>query len=178
MRFWVGIVLPNKTCKKLFRIEKEISEKYKTYYSLKSRIGLHLTLTYQGNIKEGNLEKIEKAVNEISETTKSFEVEIKGIRRFCKNRFIYAKIIKSKELNDLYKKLFCRLSEFGKIRPLRIFKPHITLAYKDITEENFNEAFKEFKDKKISYEFKVNKLYLAKSNPEERLKLFKSFNLK
>lgn len=178
MRAWVGVVLPKKISNDLFKIQKKISEKYKTYHSLESKIGLHFTITHQENVNEKSLKEIEKIVNEISKETRPFKIEIKGIRRFYKNRVIYAKVIKSKELNDLNKKLSYRLSKFGKIRLLRLFTPHITLAYKDITKENFKEAFKEFRNKKISYGFQLNKIYIGKAKPAERIRVSKSFKLK
>jgi 2'-5' RNA ligase len=68
------------------------------------------------------------------------------------------------------------LRKFGRIRRFRKFTPHITLTYKDITRENFKKAFKEFKKRKISFEFKVNRLYIGKS--KTRIKVSKSFRLK
>jgi 2'-5' RNA ligase len=178
MRFWVGVILPKKISKGMLKIQKKIAKKYKTYHSLESKIGPHFTITYQENVNERNLKKIEKVVNEISKEIKSFKVEIKGIRRFYKLRVICAKVLKSKELNSLSKKLSYRLSKFEKIRRLRPFTPHITLADKDITKENFKEAFKEFKNKKIFYEFELNKIYIGKATTGGRIKVFKSFKLK
>ena len=178
MRVWVGVVLPKKIFNEVLKIQKEIAKKYKTYYSLGSNLGPHFTITHQENVNERNLKKIEKIVEEISEKTRPFKINIKGIRRFYKNRVIYAKVIKSKELNGLHKKLSYRLVKFGKIRLLRLFTPHITLAYKDITKENYRAAFKEFKNKEISYEFELNKIHIGKARPEGRIKVFKSFKLK
>jgi len=178
MRVWVGIVLPNKISKEILKIQKKIAKKYKTHHSLESNLGPHFTITHQENVNERNLKKIEKIVHEISQTIKPFKVKINSFQRFYKNRVIYAKVAKSKELDNLHKKLSYRLSKFGKVRLLRKYTPHISLAYKDITKENYRAAFKEFKNKKIFYEFELNKIYIGKARTGERIKVFKSFELK
>jgi 2'-5' RNA ligase len=178
MRFWVGVILPKKISNEMLKIQKKISEKYETHHDLESKIGPHFTIIYQENVNEKDFKKIEKVVKEISKKTEPFKAEIKGIRRFYKNRVIYAKVAKSKELNNLHKKLSYKLRKFGKIRLLRLFTPHITLAYKDITKENYREAFKEFRNKKIFYVFELNRIYIGKAKSSQRIKLFKSFKLK
>ena len=178
MRVGVVIKPPKKIFNEVLKIEKLIAKKYKTYHSLGSRIGPHIKLTFQGNINKKNFKKIEDIVNKISKKTKSFKVKIRGVDKFYKNRVIYMKVLKSRELNDIYKKLSNNLKQFGKVRNLRPYTPHITLAYIDITKENFKKAFKELKNKKFSYEFNVNRIYLSKSKPTERLKVIKSFKLK
>jgi len=178
MRVWIGVMPPKRIFNEILEIEKEIAKKYKTYKSLESKIGPHFTITFQENVDKKDFKKIEKIVNEISKKTKPFKVKIKGIARFCKYKIIYLKVFKSRELNDLNKKLSNRLRRFGKIRRFRSFTPHITIVYMDITKENFKKAFKEFKNKKFSYEFNANKLYLGKAQPTKRTKVFKSFKLK
>jgi len=178
MRVGVGIKPPKKIFNEILKIEKIIAKKYNTHHSLESRIGPHITLTFQPTINKKDFKKIEKNVNEISKKTKPFKIKIKGIARFYKTRTIYMKVLKSRQLNNLYKKLSNNLKQFGKIRIFRPFTSHMTIAYVDITKENFKKAFKELKNKKISYEFNVNKIYLAKSKPTERLRIVKSFELK
>ena len=177
MRFWVGIILPKKIYNEILKTQKKIAEKYETYHGLESSIGPHFTLTYQENIDEKDLKKIENIVHEISKEIKPFKVKIVDFRRFYKNRVIYARVIKSKKLNILHKKLSYKLSKFGKIRLLRGFTPHITIAYKDIIKENYRLAFKEFKRKKIYYEFELKRIYIGKSKPTERTKVYKNFKL-
>lgn len=175
MRVWIGIVLPKKIFNEILKIEKEISKKYNTYHSLESKIGPHITITYQMNVNTKDFKKIDKVVNKISKEIKTFKINIKGISKFYKNRVIYLKVLESRELDDLYKKLSGNIKYFGKVRT---FTPHVTIAYSDITKENFKKAFKEVENKKIYYNINVNKIYLGKSKPAERIKIFKSFKLK
>lgn len=178
MKVWVGIVVSKKTFNEIFKIEKSIAEKYKTYYNFKGKIGPHITITHQENINKKDFNQIEKIVSEISKKTKPFKIKIKCVRRFYKPIVIYMNVLKSTKLNKLNKELSNNLRKFGKVRRYRKYTPHVTIANKDITKENFKKAFKELKNKKLSYEFNVNKLYLGKSKPTERMRVFKSFKLK
>jgi len=177
MRVWTGIIPPKKIFNEILRIEKVIAKKYKTYHILKSKLGPHITITCQGNVNGRDFKKIEKIVNEVSKETKAFKIKFRCIAKFYKKRVIYIKVLKSRKLDDLHKKLSNKLKQFGKVRNHRTYRPHITIARKDITKENFKTIFKEFKNKKISYKFNVNKIYLARSKPTERLKVVKDFNL-
>jgi 2'-5' RNA ligase len=176
MRFWVGIIPPKKISKELYRTQKEIAKKYKTCHSLESRIGPHITITYQENVDKKDLKGIEKIVHEVSKKTEPFKIIIKGVGRFYRLSVIYFKVAKSKELKNLSNELSKRITRFSKIRRLRIFTPHITLADTDITKENFREAFKELGNKDFSYTFIVDRLFIGKSE-NERIKVYKSFKV-
>ena len=176
MRFWVGIIPPKKISIKLYRAQKEIAKKYKTYHGLESRIGPHITITYQENVDKKDLKDVENAVHEVSKRTEPFKVIIKGVGRFYRLRVIYLKVAKSKELKNLSNELSKRITRFSKIRRLRIFTPHVTLADMDITKENFREAFKELGNKDFSYTFVVDRLFIGKSETA-RIKVYKSFKV-
>ena len=178
MRVSVGILPPKKIFNKILKIEKEIAEKYKTYSNLRTKLGPHITITYQPNVNRKDFKKVERFVNGISKKTKSFKIKIKGVDIFPKNRVIYLKVLKSKELDKLFKELSNNLKQFGKIRSHEMFTPHITLVKKDVTKENFKKSFKEFKNKGFSYGFNIDNLYLGKAKPTERIRVVKSFKLK
>ncbi len=178
MKVWTGIIPPKKIYNEILKIEKEIAKKYKTYYNLESKIGPHITITFQENVKNKDFEEIKKVVDKISKNTKPFSVEVDGVARFYKNKAIYLKVLKSKKLNDLYKELSSGFKVYGKIRTFRPFTPHITLAYKDLTKENFRDIFKELKNKNLFYEFNVDELHLGKAETIERIRVVKSFKLK
>lgn len=49
----------------------------------------------------------------------------------------------------------------GKIHPVDLaFKPHMTIAYRDLTPENFFQAWEEYKDKHFYDVFDVHTIYL------------------
>jgi len=177
MKFWVGIIPPKRISKELYRAQKDIAKKYKTYHSLESKIGPHITITCQGNVSNKHLRDIEKAIKEISERIEPFEIRIDGLGRFYKKRVIYAKVVKSKKLNKLHNLMSYKLRKFDKIRVLRIYTPHINLAYKDISEENFKKVFKEFNKKRFYFRFNMNRIYIGKSKPSQRIKVYKSFKV-
>ncbi len=42
----------------------------------------------------------------------------------------------------------------------RLFAPHMTVAFRDLTEQNFSLAWQKFRDKSLHFEFVANDLTL------------------
>lgn len=175
MKFWVGFVLPKRLFNEIVEVQKEISIKCDTYRSVSSKIGPHFTIIFQPRIKKDNISEIEEAVKQVSKEIKPFKVEALGIARFYKTKTVYMKILKSKTLNIVHRKLSYKLRKYGKIRLHRTFTPHVTIAYNDITDENLSKAFAELKKRKFHYRFVFDKIYLAKG--KDRVKVYKSFKI-
>jgi 2'-5' RNA ligase len=46
------------------------------------------------------------------------------------------------------------------------YTPHMTVTFKDLTEDNFKRAWKKYKHEKICFRFQADKLTLLKHNGE------------
>ena len=175
MKIWVGFVLPKKIFKEIVNVQKEISRKYDTYISVQSRIGPHLTFTFQPIVESRNIVKIEETIEQISKEMKPFKMETCDVARFYKTKTLYMKVVKSDALNELYRMLSYRLRRYGKIRRYRPFNPHVTIARTDITDEALSKAFAELKKRKFHYRFVFDRIYLAKG--KQRTSVYKSLKL-
>jgi 2'-5' RNA ligase len=179
MRFWTGVVLPNVIFGEVQRIQSEISKKYKTYHCIREGIGPHFTLTFQPDVDEKKIAKMESIIEKISSKTKPFDVEIRGVGRFYNTNTVYLRVIKSRSIKKIQERLALGQRNFGKIRLLRpIFTLHVSIARNDISREDLNSAFKELKTRNLNYKFNIEKIYLAKSEPGERTKVYKTIKLK
>lgn len=175
MKVWVGFVLPKKAFNEIVKVQKEISRKCDTYRSVQSKIGPHLTFTFQPNVSNSDIEKIEDVIEQITREIKPFKIEALGIARFYKTKTIYMKISRSEMLKETYRMLSYRLRKYGKIRRYRPFNPHVTIAFDDITDENLSKAFAILKKRKFHYKFVFDRIYLAKG--KYRTKVYKSFKI-
>lgn len=72
------------------------------------------------------------------------------------------------ELLVLQKNLKSEFEERFNLRDKRYgdrpFHPHATIAFKDLTKENFYRAWLKFQDKSLHHNFKVSELTLLKHN--------------
>ena len=178
MLVWIGIIPPKRIFNEIKKIQKEISKKYDTYHETKSKLGPRITIIVQDDVDKNNITEVLGAFEEICKEMKKINIKIRGVGSFYKNKVVYLKVIKSKRINELYKKTSKRLRKTGKTRVHGSYTPHITIAVKDITKGKIKQAKKELKKKKISYDFSVNRLYIAKAKPGGKAKIYKSFKLK
>ena len=177
MRFWVGIVIPPKCYRKIRSVQEKLSKKYDTNRCMESYIGPHITLTHQPEVDYKDIGKLENEVLEISKGMKPFKVRIRGIGKFEYHMVIYARVLRDSGIIRLNRDLSSRLKRYGKIKH-RQFKPHATLAFFENSRyQNFKEAFKETKNKGLSFSFRLEKLSVAKARKNGRLKVYKTLKL-
>ncbi len=92
-------------------------------------------------------------------------VQIKDTGYFMKrygkrmNYVIYLRVIKSRQLGALWQRINKKLRKY-KANNLP-FVPHMTLAYHDLSKENFNRALRENKGFRFSGSFTVNKVMVS-----------------
>ena len=177
MRAWIGIVLPRKFYNRIKKVQKDVSKKYDVYSSLGSQIGPHITIIYQPNVRIGNFYKIKKTVEEIVKNQTQFCINVNGFAGFT-NNVVYVKVVESRELRKLHKMIFNSVNKFGKIKVYRKYKPHITIAFRDLSDDNFRKIHQEYIKKKISFKFTVKEIRFGKARKEGRIRVCDSFRLK
>jgi 2'-5' RNA ligase len=88
-----------------------------------------------------------------------------------KPRVIYIKVIKTPALLAIYKNILAYLeSNLNIVDPLaktRPFAPHLTVAFRDLTKPNFYQAWSEFADKSLYFEFIIPQLTLLQHNGKQ-----------
>ncbi len=115
----------------------------------------HITLVPPFPIEKGEYKKLESAVRLAVEKIPPFKIEVNGYGRFD-SRVIYAHPYLSKELascrkiiNSHFEMVFPNALKL----PSRPFKPHITLAFKDIEEEDIEAAWESLKNLPLEDKF-------------------------
>ena len=88
-----------------------------------------------------------------------------------KPRVIYINVVKTKELLAIHKDLQIYCQKYLNISTNepknRSFKPHLTVAYRDLTKTNFYKAWQEFELRSYDCEFLVSKLTLLNHNGKQ-----------
>lgn len=93
----------------------------------------------------------------------SIPITLNGYAAFIP-RVIYIDVVRSPELLALHRNLLSYLEthleitdKVGKTRP---FVPHMTVAFKDLTRQNFKAAWAEFEKRQLHFEFTASVLTL------------------
>lgn len=125
----------------------------------------HFTLKTPFKCSEGAKEKVLSWFSEMRLQQKPFHVYLNGFGAFHNkhNPVVYINPVPNKELVKMQREL---MIAFDNVLPNKIhsldksFKPHMTVAYRDLTPENFSRAWQEYNDKPFYDVFDVHSIYL------------------
>lgn len=111
---------------------------------------------------------------------RSFEIEVEGFRHFRKD-VIYMSVKKTRKLTRIHK-LINRFMETRCHDLLELYAPenwipHITLAQEDLTEDNFERAWREFKGSNIRFKQRIHNICMVKFYPDGKIRIAKRYNL-
>jgi 2'-5' RNA ligase len=105
-------------------------------------------------------------------TQQAFTIQLKNFDAFPnrKNPVVYIKPIVTKELLQLQEEIMIsfitNISDEVDKSDIE-FKPHSTVAYKDLTPEMFAKAWKEYEHKKFDATFEVDAFYLLQHDSKK-----------
>lgn len=161
--YFIAVMPPEKIRKEVTGLKMIFSEKYEAKHALKSPP--HLTLIPPFKWQEDREEELLNSLNVFTNDLHPFELELKDFSAFPP-RVIYINIIENKKLNKIYRKIVDHVDPEirEQIRNIDRFNPHMTLATRDLTKENFRKAWANFKDEIFSSTFMVDRITLLKHN--------------
>ena len=161
-KYFIGLLPPPALETTLYQLKSELKAHFQIKYALQSPS--HLTLKMPFRYKEGKERELVMRLTNLLEAQEPFPLQLLGIGHFGR-RNIHHQIAASAHLIQLQILLrsFCKrylhlIEELSD----RNFQPHITLAYKDLKPNHFEEVL-EFAHKNAVWdEFLVDKAYLMK----------------
>ena len=109
-----------------------------------------------------DLDQVHSALTRFSTRQKSVLVRSTGLGIFTGERIVlYLAIVRSEHLTKLHDKLWDLLNPYGKSRfyyAPDYWVPHITLANKDLNNQNMPCALSELCDKSLNFEITINSI--------------------
>ncbi|MGB3188862.1 MAG: 2'-5' RNA ligase family protein, partial [Limnoraphis sp.] len=142
-------------------IKQYFVEKYNSCHALKSPP--HVTLQPPFKWSTEKLEHLEECLAHFSQAYSSIPITLSGFGAFPP-RVIYVNVIKTPELLTLQKELMSHLETtlniVDNVSKRRPFSPHMTVAFRDLTRQNFRAAWLEFEQKSLEFKFTVSQLTL------------------
>ena len=85
------------------------------------------------------------------------------------SRVLYINVEMSLDLSDCHSRVYAYLPNDlkAKIKSYKEYTPHITIAFKDISQENFEEACKEYLPKSFESEFLLENIDLYRHDGQK-----------
>lgn len=164
--YLIATVPPEDISEEIDNIRKEFSRNYKCYAALKPPV--HLTLREPFKLEIQEEAKLLRTLKGLSLRNQPFTQTLQNFDKFHKD-VIYIKVEKVPLLNQLkidiknLIKTHFPLTEKEK----HTFKPHITIAYKDIPKDSFDIAFGEYQKITYSKQFVCNHFVLFKHDGKQ-----------
>jgi len=180
------IYLPEPFNSKIDRIRRTVCKRFNAKRVLDWEP--HITIANRVLLPEEKKDAIFSQLRDLCQATKPFEVKTSGFHildipnlSFENPYVIFIGIEVSEKLLEFHKKIQDEVFQ-GLERPSyksSNYKPHITLAYRDLTKENFELAKKYFLENPLQtkYNFALDNLQLATQNKNGIWSSYQSFEL-
>jgi 2'-5' RNA ligase len=160
-RFFIALLPPQEIQDYATDIKEYFAQNYNSRHALKSPP--HITLQPPFEWSVDNVSVLEQTLSTFAQTQTSVPIILKGFAAFVP-RVIYINVIKTPELMGLQSYLMAHLEEsLGIVDPVsktRPFAPHMTVAFKDLTKQNFRAAWPEFQRRELEFKFTASQLTL------------------
>jgi 2'-5' RNA ligase len=160
-RFFIALMPPIAIQEHISQIKLHLQNNYNSRGALKSPP--HVTLKPTFEWLAADLPRLEQSLKEFAANRCPIPITLSGFGAFAP-RVIYVDVVKSPELLDIQRDLMTFVGEnLGIVDPVsqtRLFVPHMTVGFRDLTEQNFEAAWLEFKGRSIFFEFTASSLIL------------------
>lgn len=162
--FFIALLPPVDIQNEVTAIKQYFVEKYNSRHALKSPPHVTLQPPFKWSEK---LDHLEECLADFSKAYSPIPITLSGFGAFPP-RVIYVNVIKTPELLTIQKELMSHLETslniVDKVSKRRPFSPHMTVAFRDLTRQNFRAAWLEFEQKSLEYQFTVSQLTLLVHN--------------
>lgn len=176
--FFIALLPPEDVTKIARQIQKHCAEVYQSRAALKSPP--HITLQAPFKLELSQLPLLEQLLANFAQNNGAIPMILDGFAAF-KPRVIYINVLKNTELLTIYRELsnFLEISlniidQASKNHP---FAPHLTVAFRDLKKSAFHQAWQEFEQKSLHFEFVIPQLTLLKHNGKY-WEIYKQFSFK
>ncbi|MBW8685545.1 2'-5' RNA ligase family protein [Chitinophaga rhizophila] len=159
-------LLPNAAVgTEIIRLKQEFAEKYEARKAL--RVLPHITLQVPFTASPELEKSLGPALHTFAATLSPFEIKLNGFGgfSFTRRKVLYINVEKNEGIVHLHQQLvdFLR-KDFGFSHMLARygFNPHISLAFRDLSDQEFNMAMDEYGSRPFDAAFQVRNLYLLR----------------
>ena len=161
--YFIGILPPYAIAERVQEVKKEFVERYESKEAYKRPA--HFTLQIPFKIPADFEENLIRHLEEFSSKQQPFTAQLAGFGHF-RDDVIFIDLEDSTAMKMLRNNLITYLQQEAgftdKMIGRKSFTPHMTVAYRDLTSENFQKAWEEFKDRSFDFSFEVKSIYLLK----------------
>ena len=164
-RFFIALLPPQHIQDYANEIKQHFADHYASRGAQKSPP--HITLQPPFEWSDAHISQLEASLNKFAQQQQPIPITLNGFAAFPP-RVIYIDVVKSQALltlqADLMAYVASNLEIVDKTSQTRPFTPHLTVAFRDLTKQNFRLAWPEFVHRELNFDFTADKLTLLLHN--------------
>ena len=161
----MALVPPENIQNQVTEIKEYFSRNYNSSHALKSVP--HITLQPPFKWPTTDLTLLQDSLENFAQNCSTFSITLSGFAAFVP-RVIYINVVKTPELLKIQQDLIgFTETTLGIVHPpskIRPFSPHVTVAFRDLTKQNFRAAWIEFRERSLDLDFTASQLTLLIHN--------------
>lgn len=166
--FFIAIIPTQEVCAEVTAFKEDMRDNYSSKKALK--VIPHITLKAPFKLPLAERDKVVRWFKDIPASNHSFTIRLENFGSFNNrhSKVIYVQPAINEPLSLLqntiimnFKRAFPGISLSAHEHS---FKPHITIAYRDLTDENFEKAWAVYKDKEYKAMFTCSSFCLLQHN--------------
>ena len=161
--YFIALIPPEKISSTLFGFKQEVAQKYLSKAALRSPP--HVTLHMPFKLTAKKKDKLVNSLTKLCLGHEAFSITLNGFGAFPP-RVIYIKVEPNERLALFQKHLGELMAKNMFIHNLNYrnkpFKPHITIAFRDLNKQRFNEAWAYYSSQSFEVNFQANSITLLK----------------
>ena len=160
-RFFVALLPPQEIQDYANEIKQYFAENYNSRGALKSPPHITLQPPFEWQLDEASV--LDECLKTFADAHKPVPITLNGFGAFVP-RVIYINVYKTPELLTLQKEVMAYIeASLGIVNPSsksRPFAPHMTVAFRDLTRQNFRSAWPDFQHRQLEFQFIASELTL------------------
>ncbi len=172
---FVALVPPENIQHQVTEIKEYFASEYNSSHALRSVP--HITLQPPFKWPSEKLTILQESLKTFAQNCSAFPVTLSGFAAFPP-RVIYVNVVKTPELLKIQQDLIeFTETTLGIVHPpakIRPFSPHVTVAFRDLTKQNFRAAWLELRERSLHFEFTASQLTLLIHN-DRRWNIYNEF---
>jgi 2'-5' RNA ligase len=166
--YFIAVIPPDPIEKKITELKNEVAKRFGSSHALKAPP--HITLHMPFKWKDKKLEKLKSVINQINGELEPFEVELKDFD-FFEPRVVFVDVVPTVQLEKLQHDVILKckrelLLDNANYKN-RAFRPHMTIAFRDLKKSRFYEAQTYFKIMKFDVVFWSTQISLLKHDKKK-----------
>lgn len=160
-RFFIALLPPQHIQDYANQVKQHFADKYASCGAQKSPP--HITLQPPFEWADANVSLLETSLQEFASGQQPIPITLSGFDAFAP-RVIYINVVKSQAILTLQANLMAYLAStlgiVDQVSQSRPFAPHLTVAFRDLSRQNFRAAWPEFQQRQLHFEFTADNLTL------------------